>query len=258
MKINNPQKICFVFDVDGTLTEPREEITNEMFDLFSSWSKDKQCFVSTGSDFEKTKEQIGQKTLNCFDLIFCCMGNETRNSSGEITRRVNFILEEELKSDLGKFLSESTFSYRTGNHIEPRTGMVNFSVVGRNASMEQRKDYSKWDNTQGERKAIANFINNKYPEMEASIGGSISIDIIKKGYDKGQIIHLLKDMGAQKLVYVGDKCFPGGNDYGVVRELKKSDLAFEWYNVSGPKDTLKLIKENAIFQEVRYNEKIIT
>ena len=123
MKINNPEKVCFVFDVDGTLTEPREEITDEMYEFFSSWSKEKQCFISTGSDFKKTKEQIGQSTLNCFDLVFCCMGNETRDSSGEILRRVNFILENELKSDLDDFLFKSEFPYRTGTHIEPRTGM---------------------------------------------------------------------------------------------------------------------------------------
>ena len=250
MKIKDPSKTCFVFDVDGTLTDPREEISQEMYDFFSLWSNNKQCFISTGSDFEKTKEQIGQKTLDCFDLIFCCMGNETRISSGEIIRRVNFVLEPELEKDLFEFLNNSSFPYRTTNHIEPRTGMINFSVVGRGATMSQRKEYSKWDNIHKERESISNFINSKYPELEASIGGSISIDIIKKGYDKGQIIDYLTDLGALKIVYVGDKCFPGGNDYGVVRELKKSILAFEWYNVSGPKDTLKLIKENAVFQEV--------
>ena len=247
MKVNDPQKICFVFDIDGTLTEPREEITNEMFELFSSWSANRQCFVSTGSDFKKTKEQIGQKTLNCFDLIFCCMGNETRDSNGEILRRVNFILENELKSDLDDLLLKSEFPYRAGTHVEPRTGMINFSIVGRDATLEQRKEYFEWDKKHKERESLAIFINNKYPGLEASIGGSISIDIIKKGYDKGQIVHILQDLGAKKIVYVGDRCFPGGNDYGVVRELKKSDLAFEWYNVSGPKDTLRLIKENEIF-----------
>lgn len=258
IKISDSRNICFVFDVDGTLTEPREEITNEMFNLFSSWSKNKQCFISTGSDFEKTKEQIGQKTLNCFDLIFCCMGNETRIPNGEIIRRVNFILEDELKADLDNFLLKSDFFYRTGTHLEPRTGMINFSIIGRDATSKQRREYFEWDKKEKEREAMVSFINNKYSGIEASIGGSISIDIIKKGYDKGQIVHVLQEMGAKKLVYVGDRCFPGGNDYGVIRELRKSDLAFEWYNVSGPKDTLELIRENAIFQEVKYNEKIIT
>jgi phosphomannomutase len=245
----DPNKICYIFDVDGTLTEPRREITSEDKHYFLSWSENKQCFISTGSDFSKTKEQLGQEVLERFDLIFCCMGNEARKRDGSVTRRVNFMPPKEMIIDLEDFLEFSSFPYRTDTHFEPRSGMLNFSIVGRGASQDQRREYTEWDKNTSERIKIANFINKKYPEVEASVGGSISIDIITKGKDKGQVINCLENMGAKKIVFVGDRCFPGGNDYGMIRELKKSKLAFEWYNVTTPKETFELLRDNKVFLE---------
>lgn len=242
-------KICYIFDVDGTLTKPRQKTKKEHQDTFIKWSKGKQCFICTGSDFAKVKEQIGSEMLECFKLIYCCMGNETRKSDGFITRKNHFLVPDELNLDLENFIRNSLFENRTGRHFENRTGMLNFSIVGRNATQEQRKEYYEWDKNVGERTKMAKFINDSYPDLEASVGGSISIDIIKKGCDKGQVIHHLQASGAEKIVFVGDRCFPGGNDYGIIRELKKTDLAFEWYNVSSPNETYKLIKENKVFLE---------
>ena len=44
----------------------------------------------------------------------------------------------------------------------------------------------------------SNFIN-----LEASVGGSISIDIIEKGKDKGQVVKHIVDMGYNKIIYCG-------------------------------------------------------
>ena len=153
-----------------------------------------------------------------------------------------------MNEDLAEILQNSPFPNRTGNHLEFRTGMLNFSIVGRNANKDERKEYNSWDSQSEERKNIASFINKKYPTLEASIGGSISIDIIEHGCDKGQVVHALENNGATKIVFIGDKCLPGGNDYGIVRELEKSSLAYEWYNVSGVEDTLNLIRINKVFQ----------
>ena len=59
----NPNKACFIFDVDGTLSEPRQKVKQNHKELFVYWAKDKQCFISTGSDFVKVKQQIEQDML---------------------------------------------------------------------------------------------------------------------------------------------------------------------------------------------------
>lgn len=243
----DPNKVCYIFDVDGTLTEPREEMNSSFANEFLLWSMGKQCYISTGSDFQKTRQQVPWDILDCFKFIFCCMGNEVRNSLGSVIYESSFSMPSSLEQDLALFLQETDFPYKTGNHLEPRSGMVNFSVVGRSATQKQRKEYNEWDNIHMERAKIAEFINQNYPALDATVGGSISIDIIEFGQDKGQTIHYLENAGATKIVFVGDKCELGGNDHGIVRELEKSNLSYEWYNVKGPEDTLSLIRTNKVF-----------
>ena len=48
-------------------------------------------------------------------------------------------------------------------------------------------------------------------------------------------------MGYNKIIFCGDKCLPGGNDYGIVRELEKQTIDFEWYNVEGPQVLMDII-----------------
>ena len=243
----DPNKICYIFDVDGTLTIPRVRMDPSFANELVAWAKNRQLFIATGSDFDKTKQQVPKKVLSCFQNIFCCMGNETRDSKGSIIEKSEFILPDDLDIELQEILKNSSYPNRTGNHIEFRTGMINFSIVGRNANAEERSHYNKWDNINGERLEIAEAINKNYPTLNASVGGSISIDIIEEGKDKGQVINYIENAGATKIVFVGDKCFPGGNDFGIIRELKKSDLAFEWYQVGNPKETLALLRTNKVF-----------
>lgn len=243
----DPNKICYIFDVDGTLTEPRKQMGGIFAREFSLWAKGKQCIIATGSDFIKTKEQVPSDVLKTFEYIFCCMGNELRVGLDKVIHKSNFQIPLELEHELQEFLRNSKFEYKCGRHLEFRTGMLNFSIVGRNATMTQRREYNQWDKIHGERKKIANFINKQFPTLEATVGGSISIDIIEQGQDKGQVINYLDNAGATKVVFVGDKCFPGGNDWGIIRELQKTDIAFEWYNVDNPEDTLRLIRLNEVF-----------
>ena len=43
-----------------------------------------------------------------------------------------------------------------------------------------------------ERKKISTFIKHKFPDLDAVIGGQISIDIYPKGNDKSQVIKRIK------------------------------------------------------------------
>tara|TARA_B100000214_G_scaffold274245_1_gene204383 strand:- start:2459 stop:3211 length:753 start_codon:yes stop_codon:yes gene_type:complete len=242
-------KIYYIFDVDGTLTEPRQKMSKKFASFFDKWSDNKKIILSSGSDYEKIKEQIPANILQKCELIFSCMSNEIRDAAGEILASNTFEVSSKLRSDLLGFVTKSEFPLKTGNHLELRTGMLNFSTVGRNATLNERKQYEDWDIVNKERQFIANYVNKNYPKMEASVGGSISIDIINKGADKGQTINFLIQYGLERCVFVGDRAFPGGNDYGIIRELIKSNIEYRYYNVLGPKDTVKLITINRDFKQ---------
>jgi len=240
-----PNKDVFLFDVDGTLTAPREPMTILFEEKFIKWAKNNNVILVTGSDFEKVQEQLTQKFLDNAIYIFCCMGNELRLPNGHVVYSKDFELPESLKQELKIFIEKSTFPYKTGNHIEGRTGMVNFSIIGRNADSNQRQEYNKWDSINKERKSIANFINSKYKNLDACIGGSISIDIIPKGNDKSQVIEFLNNYlysgEIQSIVFFGDRTEPGGNDYSIVKKAN-SCKNLTYHTVKGPLDTLEILK----------------
>ena len=54
--------------------------------------------------------------------------------------------------------------------------MIN-CVVGRNATLGERKMYVEFDTKEKERTWIANAFKEKFPEIEAVVGGDTGIDI---------------------------------------------------------------------------------
>jgi phosphomannomutase len=243
-----PERI-YLFDVDGTLTEPREQIREEISDVFLDWivTKSKKAYLVTGSDIEKTKEQLGQDVMDRCEGVFTCSGNVFRRHNKVVYSNV-FKPSDQMVEDLELYLEQSEWRSKSGNHIEPRPGMVNFSTLGRNASLNMRKAYNRWDNVNKEREDIVSYINDLYPELEVVIGGAISVDIYPKGKNKGQVIEKLRELHGQdvEMVFVGDKNIPGGNDWSLAQRLDPIEGS-EWYQVLGPEETRSLIEYGELF-----------
>ena len=54
----------FLFDVDGTLTPSRQKIDKEFSKFFSNFCKKNEVFLVTGSDRDKTIQQLGKTLYN--------------------------------------------------------------------------------------------------------------------------------------------------------------------------------------------------
>ena len=76
--------------------------------------------------------------------VYNCSGNSRWVRDKELYYS-NWELPIEVKQWLNFKLEHSPFPLRTGLHFENRTGMCNFSVVGRKANPEQRKEYFYYD-----------------------------------------------------------------------------------------------------------------
>ena len=239
----------YLFDVDGTLTPPRQPMDENFVEEFLEWINDGDrpvCLV-TGSDMEKVKEQIPEDILHACKGSFTCMANQywVRN---KLVYQVSFLPSRKLITDLEIYLEQgSEYHDRTGNHIEVRPGMINFSVVGRDANQKQRKEYNQWDEHHKEREDIVEYVTQAYPHLEASIGGSISVDIYPIGNDKSQAIkYLCVDAPDANFIFVGDRTEPGGNDHAIVEELEEYEDSL-WFKVGDWEDTRQLIRENEAF-----------
>ena len=189
----------FIFDVDGTLTPSRQKMTEEFREFFEQWAIKNNFYLVTGSDIVKLQEQMNGLEIHSSGIFTCC-GNQMWESDPAIhPRHCDLIYENEFKPPntlltfLGQKIRESETPVKANNHIEDRGSMLNFSTVGRNCTLVERSKYFGWDNRVGERKKIAKQIIEGWPELDAVIGGQISIDIYPKGYDKSQVLKHIED-----------------------------------------------------------------
>lgn len=238
--------MVYLFDIDGTLTSPRKPMTKEFEQFFYNWMLNKKVYLVTGSDRKKVNEQTSLRIQDACSGIFCSMANELYVSEQiSFERKVyenKIEFPETLKSWLEQQMIYSDFKNKTGNHFEYRPGMLNFSVVGRNATPEERDEYEQWDKQNGERNRIATYINRKFKDIEARVGGQISIDIQGKGKNKSQASQWIRDNIKDKMHFFGDRCIEGGNDYDIAQDIINHGDG-NVTNVTGP-DNLKTILES--------------
>ena len=203
----------FIFDVDGTLTPSRQKMDPEFQAWFLQFCKEEPVFLVSGSDYPKTVEQLGEDICYHVKRVFSCSGNDIwmqgQNFSTTDWKAPDFVIKW-----LNDELIRSPYQTRTGNHIEERPGCLNFSIVGRNATAEQRANYVKYDTLNKERQNIAATFNHIFAEsnarITAKIGGETGLDIYPIGKDKSQIIKEFRPY--DDLVFFGDKMDEGGND----------------------------------------------
>lgn len=232
--------MIYMFDIDGTLTEPRQKMSKEFEEFFLQWMELKTVYLVTGSDLEKVKEQVPHNIFKKCVGIFTCMGNELYYL-GKLVYKNDVEFPEPLIGWLWQQVEYSECPVKRSNNLEFRPGMLNFSTIGRTATKEQREEYYQWDKVSGERQRIVNYINHKYPEFEACIGGQISIDIQPRGKNKAQALEWIQHKYDEPVYFFGDHCDDGGNDSAIALELDKPSSNGYYRNVKGPQDLMEFL-----------------
>ena len=233
----------FIFDIDGTLTPSRLQMTEKFAKFFDKWSNENKYYLVTGSDIDKTKEQLPIAYIDRAEAIFTCCGNQMWRDD-ELVYDNKFEMTTKLKNALEVVLMSSQYKHRYGNHIEDRGSMVNFSVVGRNCTQEQREEYYEWDKEKGERRKMSIFLKNKFKDLDAVIGGQISIDIYPKGMDKSQILNVIEQerlVPPNEYIFIGDGIENGGNDYPLAELMDNIEIC-DWYHTKGWEHTKEILE----------------
>lgn len=243
-----PERV-YLFDVDGTLTEPLTEVDEDFADIFLTWAQDKKVYLVTGSNIEKTTKQLFAAFIDQCTGIFTCSGNVLYQDGHQVYENT-LALPDGFIDNLELYLEEgSEWRRKTGAHIEVRKGMVNFSTVGRNSSPHLRAAYYKWDQSTGEREDIVAYIHNLYPAFEVAIGGQISVDIYPVGKNKAQVVDKIYEFHGPEtdMIFVGDRNVPGGNDWPLSQRLQ-SIKGSEWFQVHSYDETRALIEYSELFK----------
>ena len=229
--------INYVFDVDGTLSYSREVMPPHFRIWFLNWMKGKNVFIVTGSDRPKTIEQIGHEIVDNCTMVFQCAGNSVwRNGIEVATSSLN--APADMDTWLEAQVDFSKYPHKYGHHIEKRSGLINFSTVGRNAVGPERDHYFNWDCKEQERVSICEHFNKTFPGFEAELGGNTSIDIHLKGKNKAQVYDII----GSPMVFFGDRIHVNGNDKPLADKMVHPQD--KWYQVDGPYTTEDILKKD--------------
>ena len=218
----------YIFDVDGTLTPSRQQIDSDFEKYMLDFSDKEEVYLVTGSNREKTIEQIGNDLFQKAKRVYNCSGSDVYEGDINVYRD-----EWEIPSYVEEFLMDelhhSKFPVRTGTHIERRPGGINFSILGRGQGvvLEERDEYVKWDRKHDERKNIARKIKERFPDLEVQVGGQTGLDISPLGRNKGQIV---RDFGKDDFLYFyGDMMAEGQNDFPLADIIRTKEIGFTYH-----------------------------
>ena len=234
----------FIFDVDGTLTPSRKKIEHEFWAPFLIFCRHYNVYLVTGSDRQKTLEQLGLDICYTAKRVYNCSGCDVYDRDVNVYRDT-WEPSDEVRQFLQDELDYSQFMIRTDPHIEERPGCINFSILGRGANWTEREVYKEWDKDEHERESIARRFNKRFPDLYATVGGQTGLDIAPIGGDKSQI---LRDFNKDdELHFFGDRMEEEGNDYSLAKAVKK--MGGYPHHVSDWKDTRTKLVELTDFLE---------
>lgn len=243
-------KKLIVFDLDGTLTESKAEIDEEMASLLAKLLETKKVAVIGGGKFERFRQQLLSKlsvsgefltNLFLFPTTATTFYKYENNSWVEVYSQ-HFSKEEKEKIllYLEKTLQELNYKHPDktyGELIEDRGAEITFSTLGQEAPTELKE---KWNKEHPDVRAkIEEVLQKHLPDMEVKVAGLTSIDVTRKGIDKSFGIKQMEkylNTPLEDMLFVGDNFSHEGNDEPV---LGTGVPCFEVQNVG---DTKKLIK----------------
>jgi len=216
----------FIFDVDGTLVESSLGIEPSFRKFLHNFFLNNKCYIVTGAAYQTTVRQLGNDICMAAEYMINSGGGHVLKQGREISKSC-FTLSKFNKKYLEGFLHSSKFPFKTGHHFDERVGMCNFSILGKNYSAIQRKQYIAWDTVSGERKNICSKFNNKMgAKAVARIAGQTGIDISHSNISKKKTLKYLHDPSTA--VFFGDQTQKGGNDYPLAKNLDHVHQVNDW------------------------------
>lgn len=240
-------RILCLFDVDGTLTPPRQTINKEFEEYILNVIKP-CCTIGIigGSDFVKISEQMnGDDVINKFDYVFPenglvqyhngkligCQSIQQHMGEEKLQIFINYVL---------KYLSNIMLPCKRGTFVEFRKGMLNISPIGRSCSQAERNEFEKYDKINHVRSQMIESLRKQFPDigLTYSIGGQISFDVFPDGWDKTYCLQHVTKANFKEIHFFGDKTDLGGNDYEIY-----NDERVIGHKVTSPEDTKRQLEE---------------
>ena len=244
-----------LFDVDGTLVESGEKIDNEMVNLLNKLkNKNYELGIVGGGKLEKILQQIDDKVLFKHYFSECgCVYHVNNNITEKLWLEEKYIkniryhpeynnINILIKTTL-KYLSEVDYTL-SGHFIDLRNGIIYISLIGMNATQEERKYYMEREKIRNYRLELINILKEKAKELNCInnisilLGGNVGIALYPNDYDKEQVLQHININNYKKIYFFGDKYLEDGNDYKL---LNNKNIIGK--NIDTIEDTKKILNE---------------
>ena len=262
-------KNIVLFDMDGTLTEPRKQISLIMIKKIKKLAKYSNIGIVTGSPINYVIEQCetlwyNNKSLSKKITLLPCNGTQryTILDGKEYIKKNNASMIDEMGNEnyqklvrcillIQHKLSEENKNLKlSGNFVSYRGSVLNWCPIGRDSNFEDRDIFVEIDNREKIRRKLIDRIkllvcSKDINNIQISLGGSTSLDFYPVGWDK---TYSLKYFNNHKIWFVGDRCFGEGNDRSIFEALRDSNGSFSTASIE---NTLEIIEN--ITQQLKKN-----
>lgn len=256
---------AIVFDIDNTLTPPREALDRDMAQRLGELAH--PFALAAGSDLGLLMSQFFEPLhaygyRGEFDAFICNGASRYRCRSGaqlSVTPVDEFSLSRHLGPErfaalsalLDELLADARFALPAsvpivGPRLIDRQAMINIAPSGRQRgalsaeARESREQFVRFDEGTGYRlrlmPVLRAALDERLPgnDLLLTLGGQTSFDLVVRGRDKSFAVRSLLDEGATHVKYVGDALFPGGNDAAV------SDFVAAWPGGNCPVEVIQV------------------
>jgi len=243
-------KTLFLFDIDGTLCEPKLEVKDNMCQQLKNLHemKDIELACVTCNNMSNAKREL-KDSFQFFSDFFTENGVVTYDKDLKIVQQGSMkeLLGEEKYKNLTdffyKYIETIDVPFKIGkNYLDERSAVINVSPVGNPVTLEQREQMRVWESekhpVEKMRKACEDKFGKEYG-LRFTKGGIKSFDVFPSGWDKTYCLQFIKNKKFDNIIFFGDNTYPGGADY----DLAIHDDVTKGIGVKGPEDTITKIKE---------------
>ena len=242
-------KTLFLFDIDGTLCEPKLEVPENMVQQLKILSEIKDIDVAcvTCNDLSNAKKRL-KDSFQYFTDYYTENGVVTYDKDQKILHQdtMKRLLGTEKYETLKKFfldyIETIDVPFKVGNYLDERSAVINVSPVGNPITLEQREEMRIWESEKHPVEKMRKACEDKFGKefgLRFTKGGIKSFDVFPSGWDKTYCLKFIKEKGYDNILFFGDNTYPGGADY----DLAIHEDVTKGINVKGPEDTIQKINE---------------
>lgn len=242
-----------MFDIDGTLTESKQPLDDNMAELLAALLMRLPVAVITGASMHQIETQflprLPKSTSFSQLYLFPSSGAQgyiyTKNA-WQANYSLSLTEQEKIEiiNAIAKVVPESKCTEGRkiyGKQIEDREASIALSLLGQDAPLNEKESF---DPKREIRLSLVEKLSPMLPEFELRIGGMTTIDITKKGISKAYAVEQFAsylNVPAGRLLYVGDALDENGNDSAV---LTTSVATWPVRTLDDTRDLIKRLTQN--------------